>query len=253
MALEVKSVDVSPDEEQSMLAIMYTFGWRLKEGQRISNRTTTPTGAFTYQGVTLIHSETEVDEYTSLIFERDTRLIGYNRLTELEAEFWDLSECVTERRPLEPPPKLDFQEWTKQNKPRTVSIGKRILITILFCPFFSIIVTLLFWFLVGGAISTDPWNSLLQYPEEFLSILISGYTFVFSIPLSILASSILAAILNKKALKNPSSKGYQKIQDEYAEYECAYLRQLNAPKWYDHAVKRLPEIVAEAKVILDQN
>ena len=253
MSLEVKSMDVSPDEEESLLAIMYTFGWRLREGQRISNRTTTPRGAVTYQGVTFIHSETEVDEYSSLIFERDTRLIGYDRLTELEAEFWDLSEYATERRPLEPPPKLDFQEWAKQNKPRTVSIGKRILITILFCPFFNLIIALLFWFLVGGSISADPWNSLLQYPEEFLSILIAGYTFFFSVPLSILASSIFSAITNKKALKDPSSKGYQKIQDEYAEYECAYLRQLNAPKWYDHAVKRLPEIVAEAKDILDQN
>ena len=253
MSLEVKSMDVSPDEEESLLAIMYTFGWRLREGQRISNRTTTPRGAVTYQGVTFIHSETEVDEYSSLIFERDTRMIGYDRLTELEAEFWELSEHVTERRPLEPPPMLSFNEWVKQNKPRTVSIGKKILWTVLFCPLFNIIVALLLLTMIGAGFGTDSWHDLWQDPEELLAILLSGSTFVFSIPLSILASSVLAAIRNKKALKDPSSKGYQQVRNDYDAYECEYKRRLHAPKWYDYACEHIPLIIAEAKELVDKN
>lgn len=246
MSLEIKTHDVLPEEEQTLLNIMYTFGWTLKSRQRVSNRTTTPTGAFTYSGVTLIHSETETDEYTTLTFERETNISGYRRIVALEEEFWELLPHMTAKRPLEPPSKFSFEEWIKINKPRIISTGQRIKTMLLCFPFCFAAVLLLILSLIRG--EYDQW---IRNSDD-MTIIFGMWPFGGAIPLSLLFSAIYTKIRSAAMLRNPNSKGYQKARNLYANYEYDYNQQLEAPKMYDFAQERVPRIIAESKRLLDE-
>lgn len=227
MSLEAKTYDVLPEEEQTLLNIMYSFGWTLKSRQRVSNTSSRPTAAFTYSGVTLIHSETETDEYTTLTFERETNISNYRRIVSLENEFWELLPHMTAKRPLEPPPMLHFQEWMRTNKPKVVSFGQKFMSAVISGVIYLCILLKLLY----GAVS-------LALP--------------MSIPLALLTAAIYGKIRNAAALRNPNSEGYQKARNLYSEYEANYKEQLAAPEMYDYAQDRVPRIIAESKRLLDE-
>lgn len=244
MSLEVKTFDIAPCEEQTLLNIMYSFGWTLKSSQRIFNRSTRPTSAFTFEGTTFIHSETETDEFTSLTFERETNIPHYRKIVKLEDEFWELLPYMSEKKPLPPPPKMSFQQWLQANKPRVLSLQERIIPLLIFLIIFTTIffVSLNEAFLSAGFTDYDA-------EEKHVTCMIA---FGIAIPLSLIINAILSKVRNAAALKNPRSKGYAIAHRQYVSYEENHAAREKAPAMYDHAQLRVREIVAQSKYLLDE-
>ena len=244
MSLEVKTFDVAPNEEQTLLNIMYSFGWTLKSSQRVFNRNTRPTGAVSFEGVTFIHSETETDEFTNLTFERETNIPHYRKIVELEDEFWELLPYMSEKRPLPPPPKMSFQQWVGVNNPKVLTFREK---------FIPLTISLTAFTIANYLIINEQWRSMgftdLNSDDIQLNLFIA---FGIAIPLALIVNSILSSIRNAAALKNPKSKGYAIAHSQYSSYEENYAVQANAPAMYDHAQLRVREIVAESKYLLDE-
>lgn len=235
MSLEVKTYDVAPHEEQTLLNIMYAFGWTLKSNQRIFNRTSRPTSAFTYGDFTYINSETETNEFSTLTFERDTNIPHYREISELEAEFWDLAPHMTSKRPLPPPPKLSFAQWAANNKPKVIPMNKRVRS---------------FFLLMGIFFATNMMLFFILLQDEFEGAFIMPCLLLGAV-FALIANAKLTKARSAKELKNPNSDGYAIAYSQYKRYEDNYAIQEHAPAWYDRAQVRVPKIIAQSKYLLD--
>lgn len=80
--LETKSLTVSPNAEQNTINLMQDFGWNLKSSQEINNTDShlEDRGGTTY-------SVTTKENYVKLIFERDTKMENYSKITDLETKY----------------------------------------------------------------------------------------------------------------------------------------------------------------------
>jgi len=221
-------MDVAPEDEQAVLSIMYGFGWQLRSNQRVYNRTRTPVGAITYEGVTLFQNKTEVAEYSTLVFERDTNLSGYDELVALEEEFWSLEEYATERRPLDAPPLLSFEEWAKTRKITVFPFWKKLLIWFACYAAISFLLNVVF-LLAGWHASAVPMVSAL---------------------LAFFPAMAYCVIKTSVTRRDPNSKENRKQRNEYEAYKAEHRRLEQAPKMYDYARIRLPEIAARARKLL---
>lgn len=110
MSLEIKSVDVENEEEEKVITVFQSFGWKLKSSQRVFNQSSTPRGAISYENLTYIHSETQTIDFTKLVFERDTKMPNYDEIVELEEEFWALCANFSEP-PYMPPDVHTMEDW----------------------------------------------------------------------------------------------------------------------------------------------
>ena len=231
MPFEYKQFDVLNENAPNIIRWMTEFGWKLKSSQRIFNRSSRPTGAVTYQNLTYIHTETEVDDFTELLFERDVNMPFYDEVCELEEEANYLLEFRVEQRPLPCPPPKSYGEWFKINKPRPFGWGKRLLITF----FLSIITVLASRFAIGFF-----WG---EYAVEELF----PFYFVGSIILSLILSGIWQSIVRITNKNNKKSRYYKKMYAEYEAY-CEAINEKNLRvELHDRAHQRIPEILREVR------
>ena len=110
MAIEIKSVDVSNSQEEAYINIYQSFGWELKSSQRVFNRDS----RLTSEGDKL-YSETTTTDFTKLVFEREKKIPNYDEITELEKEFWILSDVD---KPEMAKPTGTVREWGKRTSPK---------------------------------------------------------------------------------------------------------------------------------------
>ena len=83
--IETISKKVSPSQEQSTINLMTKFGWTLKSSQEIYSKDS----HLERKGDTL-YNVTEKENYVKLLFERDTHMQNYQRIAQLEKEYYAL-------------------------------------------------------------------------------------------------------------------------------------------------------------------
>ena len=179
MAFEYQQMDVTNESVSMITGWMSQFGWNLKNSQRVFSRSSRPIGAITYQNFTYIQTETEVEDFTELLFERDLDMTFYDEVLELEQEANYLMEYHTEARPLPCPPPKSYDEWYKINKPSPFGLGTQILIAIISAIVLGVTIGLL---------------CRLRYDKEFVEGLFTPI-FITAIVLSIIISCALKAFV----------------------------------------------------------
>lgn len=245
MSLEIKSVNVENEEEENVITIFQSFGWKLKSSQRIFNQTSSPRGAISYENLTYIHSETETVDFTKLVFERDTNMPNYDEIVELEEEFWELSsECPSDRPPA--PDLMDFKEWVKKTKPIAFPKAKKIKLSILFYCAFPILMTIGFILSVstGGYDSTDIIMAiLLPFPLTCLFI-----------PPNLVISKFGVYLCNSKILKqnfnNMNPTYYEELQSQYSQYVDTTKSLQEAAISYDNTVTAMRRLLCKSQNLL---
>lgn len=93
MAVEIKTMDVKNEDEQSTIEFWGKFAWSLKSSQRIFNQS-----SHLESRSDGIYEVTNTTDYTKLVFERDKNMSNYDRITELEQQYLELSEKLPTRR-----------------------------------------------------------------------------------------------------------------------------------------------------------
>ena len=83
--IETVSKKVSPDSEQSTINFMANFGWSLQSSQEINN-----TDSHLERRGDEIYSVTTKENYVKLVFQRDTNMPNYARISELESKYLSL-------------------------------------------------------------------------------------------------------------------------------------------------------------------
>ena len=262
MALEFQKLEVASNEMDRWVEWMAHFGWNLKSSQRVMNRNIRPVGAISYENLTYIHSQTEVVDFTELLFERDKSIPNYYEICELEQEALAILPDCTALRPLDLPPELSFEEWFDKNKP---TLGHAILTGVL----------IFIGYLIGFFLLKHVWNEYLCHivifshiNDSLINILwsfLGGFELSTERELLIIVNILrlkdlvihLAAILlilrhNVKLFKLPAenSKFYNKKQSEYNLYQNLRTRQQEHIQRYEYAYKRIREIISEASELI---
>lgn len=83
--LETKSLTVSPQEEQSIINVWTNFGWSLKSSQEIND-----TDSHLERRGDTLYNVTTNKNYVKLVFERDTKMENYDKVSALEDKFYTL-------------------------------------------------------------------------------------------------------------------------------------------------------------------
>lgn len=104
MALEVKRLAVSPNNEETAIQDTQAFGWMLKSRNEVLNSKEKFDGAISYNGAGTIYTHTETTHFVSLLFERDTNMPHYEELAAHERSYDALLA------------EADSQEWTNSSK-----------------------------------------------------------------------------------------------------------------------------------------
>ena len=236
MAFEYQQMDVLNEEVSNIIQWMSCFGWGLKSNQRIYNRTQRPVGAVTYQNVTYVHSVTDIDDFTELLFERDLDIPFYDEIRELEREANELLEYSAEKRPLPLPPPKSYHDWFREYKPSPITRGKRA-----------------FWiFAPAGALSvaaTVVVGALSGYTMAQTVFLLLA---IGSVLLSLITCGITLSILRVCNRDKPESPYYKKMYAEYESYCDAIEEKNKRVTLYDRANQRIPEILREVHDLLEQ-
>lgn len=85
MAKETKTINVKPANEESTIELYQNFGWELSTTQEILN-----TDSHLEQKLDGVYSVTTKQHYIRLVFSRDTTMPNYQKLVELENEFYKI-------------------------------------------------------------------------------------------------------------------------------------------------------------------
>lgn len=234
MLLEYKTVEVDNEEAPYWIKWMSRFGWKLKNSQRVFNRSSRPVGALTYENLTFIHSETSVVDFTELLFERDQSIPNYYEICELEQEAFELIPyCNGETRPYEPT-KQSFEEWVDYTKPSPFTKGEFALRAIMT----SVLIVFLIAAIIIGSVGLEN--------GDFEGALAIGVVLLIpAIPLSYLITWISSHIVRGIVKNNPSSRHYKKLTEDYEEYSKMIDEKLRLVELFDYAYKRIPEIFEE--------
>lgn len=232
MAKEIKSLDVENDAEEFYIDIFQKFGWELKSSQRIFNQSTTPVSAISYKGYTHIESETETVDFTKLVFEREKKIPNYDRLVELENEFWKLSEVVAVDRPNLPPHATTMAGWANYTEPELRTKVERRLPHILF----------------GLMLPIELYTPLALVELGKLPVSENLMTFIFfGIGITILAWKLTTLFLRKNALRSAIHTPHSKYRNRL---ERLYNRVIDQIELYDYSSQRMGEIVNQAASLL---
>ncbi|MDR0663801.1 MAG: hypothetical protein LBF80_06990 [Spirochaetaceae bacterium] len=99
MAKEIKSINVSPSNEEATINVWQSFGWQFKSTQEVK---TQDVQIFTGQDSdgTEHYQTTKGEHYVKVTFERDPAMPNYARLVELE-ETYNISPPVSPDLPSE--------------------------------------------------------------------------------------------------------------------------------------------------------
>lgn len=236
MSLEIKSVDVENEEEEKVITVFQSFGWKLKSSQRVFNQSSTPRGAISYENLTYIHSETQTIDFTKLVFERDTKMPNYGEIVELEEEFWELSSECPNDRPIEPE-LLDFKEWINKTKPSAFPKSKKIMLSILFYCALPILVSIISG-LFGGI--------TVGFFIFFIVLLL--------IPINVMFSYFLIYLCNSKILKQDlnsiDSTYYKELQSQYSEYADNIKALQEAAISYDDRINKMRHLIWKSENLL---
>lgn len=110
MAMEIKTLDISNDAEDTTIQIYQDFGWSLKSSQRVFNRDS----HLESEGDS-VYSVTKTVDYTKLVFERDKSMPHYKEIKELEDRFFYLLENLPDRNSVMP--NETMEAWATRVRP----------------------------------------------------------------------------------------------------------------------------------------
>lgn len=96
MAKETKSINVKPANEEATIELYQNFGWELSTTQEVLN-----TDSHLEQKLDGIYSVTTKQHYIRLVFSRDTAMPNYQKIVELENEFYKIKV----------PKRMSFWTW----------------------------------------------------------------------------------------------------------------------------------------------
>lgn len=83
--IETRAEKVSPRQEQSVINLLANFGWTLQSSQEINN-----TDSHLERRGDDIYNVTTKENYVKLVFQRDTNMPNYARLSSLEKNYFSL-------------------------------------------------------------------------------------------------------------------------------------------------------------------
>lgn len=240
MSLEIKSFDIENEDEEEIISVFQSFGWRLKSSQRVFHQNSTPRGAISYENLTYIHSETKTVDFTKLVFERDTNMPNYGEIVELEEKFWELSnECPSARPP--EPKLLNLQDWVNENKPSAFSKFKKRFISFIFYLISGFLFGLFVYF-VGNASGDLPSSSFVFILTMIISLLI--------VPIHLFVSKGLFHVYNCLHLKRADLENNRFIKLRYSEYVNQTKALQDAAISYDNTVKAMQELLWKSENLL---
>ena len=242
MAKEIRSIDVANEVEEFYIENYQRFGWKLVSSQRVYNQSSTPVGAVTYKGeyrdYTDVRSETYITDFTKLLFERERNMPHYEKLVELEDEFWELTETALPGRPPLPHFQFTIEDWVKTVDP----------VPDLHTVFDIIALKLMLAGLPIGLVLILLINAFFYFNDALACsiLLLSVLSFVVGL---ILDSD---KRLVKIALKKPHSKYRKRLEAKYREYRVEYYQKLKEVENYDRTIQRMKWIVSNANNLLGQ-
>lgn len=240
MSWEIKSVDVENEEEEKVITVFQSFGWKLKSSQRVFNQSSTPRGAISYENLTCIHSETETIDFTKLVFERDTKMPNYDEIVELEEEFWELSsECPT-ARPIEPE-LMDFEKWVDKANPSAFSKSSKIRTSFLFYIISGIVFGLFVYFV--GTVGEE-------FDASVLSLIACVALSLIIVPMHLYISKALFYVYNRYHLKTDNLKDNEFLQKQYSEYVNDTKASQAAAISFDNSIRTMRELIQRSEKLL---
>ncbi len=110
MAMEIKTLDISNDAEDTTIQLYQDFGWSLKSSQRVFNRDSHLEG-----GGDSVYSVTNTVDFTKLVFERDKSMPHYEEIKELEDRFFYMLDNLPNRNSVMP--NETMEAWAQRVKP----------------------------------------------------------------------------------------------------------------------------------------
>lgn len=110
MAMEIKTLDISNDAEDTTIQLYQDFGWNLKSSQRVFNRDSHLEGSGDS-----VYSVTNTVDFTKLVFERDKSMPHYEEIKELEDRFFYMLENMPDRNSVMP--NETMEAWAMRVKP----------------------------------------------------------------------------------------------------------------------------------------
>lgn len=238
MSIEIKTLDVANEAEEQAIQLYQRFGWKFKSSQRIFNKNTSLERR---NGET--YAVTETVDYTKLVFERDTNMKNYQRLSELENRYHLFYDSLPDNPPLYSSD-VSMDEWGRSARPDvTGSLGRAL--TIL-----GTIPTL-----VGGLLIADP-NMFGDRLSELIATSGKGEVFALYAVLTgaagvigLIISKILSAIIFRPVTLGRALKGHP--CKERARLESQYKIIHNRAVEYEAKVEEIEKILSEASCLCE--
>ena len=226
MAMEIKTVEVANENEESTIRFFSQFAWNLKSSQRIYNKDTHLENR--KDGT---YSVTETVDFTKLVFERDKKHPHYAAIVAYETEYLEGLEKLPKNAP---PSYLSIEDFVNNVNVDIRNKKQRSQFNILLIS--GIIIAVLFHVLI--------WMSLCGESILLLALTILG----FVAGIGVFISSFVTKSKNKKmmiekALRGEDAEAAAALKEKYDaavqksnEYhgECARL---------DHILDELEKIV----------
>lgn len=110
MAIEIKTTQCKPADEEETIRLYQDFGWTFKSSQQVYNK---DSHLENQDGQT--YSVTETISYVKLVFERDSKMPHYEDFQSMWNRYCELVDALPSKPKY--PASMTIEEWTKKTSP----------------------------------------------------------------------------------------------------------------------------------------
>ncbi len=110
MAMEIKTTQCRPSDEEETIRLYQDFGWTFKSSQQVYNK---DSHLEKQDGKT--YSVTETVSYVKLVFERDSKMPHYEEFQSMWNRYCELADTLPSKPQY--PASMTIEEWTQKTRP----------------------------------------------------------------------------------------------------------------------------------------